>query len=1018
MHELFASCAARYPGATALIHHGSRLTYSELDALSDHYAVALESAGVGPGDFVPVVIKRSPELVALLLAILKRGAAYSAMDPRWPAERLAALIARLHARLVVTETPGPWLVPAFAPPLFDPAGPARRPSPVQVGPDDPSSILFTSGSTGEPKGVVSAHRGTVRLFDVCDWMPAGPGVTMPQVSAASWDGFAIDCWGPLLTGGTTVLVDEPALTPAEFRELREKHGVNVVWLTPSLFNMLVDEDVQSFAGIHAALIGGERASSAHSQRFLECHPGTRLINIYGPSECGVLVTTHGISVPDCAAADGIPLGRAAPYTGIHVLDGTRVCEDGQVGEICLAGAGLAIGYLDDAEANARKFVDVEIDGIRRRIYRTGDLGHWSGDRKLCFDGRSDLQVQVHGYRIEPEEIERTAARVAGVTMSAVVPLPRNGEIDGLALFFTSRLAQVSEAGLRAELNALLPAYLVPQRIRKLDRLPLLSNGKVDRQLLEMIISETTVPVAEPAALSDADPQGATEIAVAKAVAEILGTRTVPRTASFLDLGADSLSMARVCARLEQATGAKVQVSQVYRTPNVAELAAWLDASSIDSPPDSEQAATSGLVRLTPMQAKVVHREIVSDLAWWLDGGVDENALERAASDVHRRHQVLHARYVAVGPQTGHATIPADPGSAQFRYLPPAQTDTGATDAIRAVLTQPLRIDDGKVWRCALVRSDESARSLFGVVVHHAAFDGWSARILAAELSTAYAARVAGTEPEFGAPVASLAQFDLAYRQQLAAIDLEAQRRYWLGEFRGLDPCRLPCRNPEPAGPAGPVTAPAFEVAAAQLRPWETYGRGKGMTAFIWVAAAYAEALIRAGAQRDLGLVFPTANRGNDLIDRSITCRVGVACLRPNGPSRQGRHLLARTHDAYNRAMAATDLLLDPAEIAHAVGNPPPGTPLLQGIPILTYQDALPTIKLGEVSGTITPVFGRWDRSSVDLYTEVRPGPAGGLSLNVVLRTDLYPAHLADHIGRLFLEIITEGPDQLEQRTAT
>lgn len=488
MHELFASCVSRYPDDVALMHHETRLTYSDLDALSDHYAVELELAGVGVGDHVPVVMRRSPELVGLLLAVLKRGAAYSTMDPRWPSERIAALMARLRPRLVVTDVSGSWPVPDWTPPRYDPAAPARRPGPVPVGADDPCMILFTSGSTGAPKGVVATHRGVARLYDTCDWMPAGPGVTMPQLSAASWDGFVVDCWGPLLTGGTTVLVDDQVLLPAALSELRDRQGVNVVFLTPSLFNLLVDEGVQSFAGIKAVFIGGERASPAHARRFLEHHPATRLVNLYGPTECGVLVTAHDVSLADCAAPDGIPLGRAVAYTGIHVLDGGRICDVGEVGEICLAGAGLATGYLDDPEATARRFVEVEIDGVRRRVYRTGDLGHWSADRMLCFDGRDDLQVQVQGYRIEPAEIELAAARVPGVTMPTVVPLRRDGEIEALALFYTSQRDQVSEADLRRELVRQLPAYLVPSRIRRMDRLPVLSNGKLDRQLLEMIIA--------------------------------------------------------------------------------------------------------------------------------------------------------------------------------------------------------------------------------------------------------------------------------------------------------------------------------------------------------------------------------------------------------------------------------------------------------------------------------------------------------------------------------------------------
>ncbi|HEY2578293.1 MAG TPA: AMP-binding protein [Streptosporangiaceae bacterium] len=1004
----------QFPAATALVHHESKLTYAELDALSDHYAVELEQAGVEPGDLVPVVMKRSPELVGVLLGLLKRGAAYSALDPAAPHGRLEGLVTRLHPRLVVTSLSGPWPVPAWAPVRYDPAAPPRRPSPVQAGPEDPCTVLFTSGSTGTPKGVVSAHRGTVRLYDDCGWMPLGPGVTMPQIAPASWDGFTLDCWGPLLTGGTTVIVDEPILVPAALRELRERDGVNVMFLTTSLFNMLVDEDVQCFRGATAVLIGGEKASTAHARRFLENNPGTRLINLYGPAECGIVVSTHDVSLADCGSADGIPLGVAVPHTALYVLDGTTLAAGGQVGEIGLAGAGQAIGYLDDPGLTARQFTVIDVAGAPTRVYRTGDLGHWSAGQELCFGGRMDLQLKVHGYRIEPGEIERTAVQVNGVTMAAVVPLRRNGQVDALALFYTSPEAGLSEADLQAELTRLLPAYLVPRRIQRLDRFPLLASGKLDRPLMETIAAAD-----EPGAPEADDPQGPAETAVAGVFAEILRIDTVPRSVSFFELGGDSLSVARVCSRLGQVTGSSVQVSQVFRTPTVAELAAWLDAahaSGAQRPAAVSEPAGDRVARLTPMQAVHVTAQLASMMGWWLDGPLDAGALERAATDVHRRHQPLYAHYVTSGPDVGQAALPAEPGDAQFHRLPPAAGDAAAVAAARGLLGEPFRIEDGELWRCALVRSTASGRHLFAISAHHVAFDGASAGNLLADLSVAYTARAAGREPVFAGPAASLADYEADYREQIASTDLDLQRRYWLSELRGLRPSRLPGHSDAPPSFLGPAAAQDFEVGSAQLRAWESYGQSQGMTPFAWVAAAYADAMIKAGAEPDLGMLFAYAKRGNDLLDRGMTSRMGLAFLRPNGPARAGQNLLARMHDAYNKARAAQDLFLDPKEIDRALDQLGMEHRPLQGCPYLLFHDIQkPEIQFGDVTGTEAQV-GTWTSIGAEVCLEVQSGPAG-FFVRLVVRTDAYPAGMAGTIGRLLIETIDEGPERLAARTS-
>jgi mycobactin peptide synthetase MbtE len=483
--ELFAACVRQYPDVTSVIHNQSRLTYAELNALSDYYAHALKAEGVGRGTVVPVLMRPDLEMIGVLLAIIKCGAAYTVMDPKWPASRHTALMERLAPPVVVTREDTPW-PRVWAPPGCDPATLTADPVPALIDPEDPFLILFTSGSTGAPKGVILPHRTTARLFTAGGWNEIGPGTTMAQVSAPSWDGFALDCWGPLVSGGTTVLVDEHILVPASLRALHAEHGVNAIFLTPSLFNVLVEEDVQSFAGIDTVILGGEKASSVHSRCFIESHPKARLLNIYGPSECGVLATAHVVTPEDCDAPAGIPLGRAIPFTEVEVLDGTRVCGRDEVGEICIGGPAVATGYMHDPDLTARQFVDLDIDGARKRMYRTGDLGHWSGDGLLRFNGRADLQVKVRGNRIEPEEIELAVSRIAGIALAAVVPLRRDGLVDGLVLCFTSPGGGVSEAGLRAELSRRLPSYLLPRRIRRLNELPLLANGKLDRLRLEAI----------------------------------------------------------------------------------------------------------------------------------------------------------------------------------------------------------------------------------------------------------------------------------------------------------------------------------------------------------------------------------------------------------------------------------------------------------------------------------------------------------------------------------------------------
>ncbi|MFF2778627.1 amino acid adenylation domain-containing protein [Streptomyces sp. NPDC058052] len=528
IHRAVARQARLTPGALAVVDGDTRLGYGALDATADAWAARLARSGVGPGTLVPVLLPRSARLYVALLAVLKCGAAYAALDPRWPAERIEGVLRQLDAPVLVTDAAEPYgPVPVWRPPAADAGDSAPRERDVAEhggdsaprerdfaefaehdgefvayetdvaghggefvpydGPvDTPAAVFFTSGTSGAPKGVVSPHAATTRLFTADGPLAFGPGTVMTQAAPAPWDAFSMELWGMLTTGGTCVTAAEDYLLPDTLARLVADRGANTSWLTASLFNLFTEIDVDCFEGLERLYIGGERLSPAHVSRFLARHPGIRLLNGYGPVESCVFATVHPIVPDDCAREHGIPIGREVPGTVIHVRDDEGgLCGPGAVGELCVSGAGLAREYLGDPALTARRFPDDLVDGAPLRAYRTGDRGYRDAGGVLHFTGRTDRQVKIRGHRIEPEEIEFHAAGLPGVGACVAVPVPGElGNHDRLALFYTADGDGTGPAEpLRRSLGRRLPPHAVPDVVRQVDRLPVTANGKIDRSRL-------------------------------------------------------------------------------------------------------------------------------------------------------------------------------------------------------------------------------------------------------------------------------------------------------------------------------------------------------------------------------------------------------------------------------------------------------------------------------------------------------------------------------------------------------
>ncbi|WP_405800098.1 amino acid adenylation domain-containing protein [Streptomyces sp. NBC_01506] len=514
IHEAVASQARIRPDATALVFAGRPVSYRTLDLAAEAYAVELGRLGVGPGQRVPVLLPRSPQLVAVVLAVLKRGAAYAALDPKLPADRLRTVLGMLAPPVVVGRSlpagssPGTdvdahavWTPPdeelseaAVRAPEPDPE-PDPDPDTAQaVDGTAPATVFFTSGTTGTPKGVLSPHRATTRLFGPDGFADFGPGRVMPQAAPVSWDAFTLELWSMLTTGGTVVLIDGDYFLPDDLAELVASTGLDTIWLTAALFNLFVDEDPDCFTGLRQVFTGGERLSAPHIRSFLARHPGITLLNGYGPVECCVFVTTHRIRPADCEAEYGIPLGTAVPGTAIHILDSDAGSEvpPGALGEICVSGEGLADGYLGNELATAESFATFDPGTGPRRIYRTGDLGRLDSDGLLHFHGRADRQIKISGHRVEPAETEAAALRLAGIRECAVLPMAgESGAYERLAMFYTEEPLGGTEAGngtdgagaepdaVRKALSAVLPRAQVPDEVRRIVSFPRTPNGKID-----------------------------------------------------------------------------------------------------------------------------------------------------------------------------------------------------------------------------------------------------------------------------------------------------------------------------------------------------------------------------------------------------------------------------------------------------------------------------------------------------------------------------------------------------------
>ena len=611
IHHLFEVHAERAPNAIALVLGDEQLGYGELDRRANQLAYHLRSLGVGPDTLVGLCLDRSFELVVGALGILKAGGAYLPLDPAYPPERLAFMLADAAVPIVLTSS----ALRASLPPKVDvialdtdwPAiarEPATAPR-VAVTPDDLAYVSYTSGSTGLPKGAEIPHRSVPGYMLGVDYARFDAQQTFLQYSSISWDAFTLELWTPLLHGARCVLYPGQGFAARELAQTIAEHHVTTLWASASVFNTLLDSAPDALASLRQVLVGGEALSVPHIRRALDLLPHTRLVNGYGPAECTVFACCYPIPPDLPAGARSVPIGRPIGDRRVYLLDRRfALVPVGVPGELCIGGPGVGRGYLSRPALTAERFApDPFAPEPGARLYRTGDLARYRPDGTIEFLGRLDQQVKVRGFRVEPGEVEAALRAHPAVRAAAVVAHEDSpGERRLVAYVVPQGGAGPSASELRGFLRGRLPAHMVPAQFVALDALPKTSTGKLDRQALAA--PDRDRPELDSAFAAPSTP---IEQAVAELWAELLKVERVGVHDSFFDLGGHSLLATQVISRTRDAFGVEVPLRSLLQAPTVASFAAALVAS--EARPGQVEKVASILNRIGSMSAADVHAAV-------------------------------------------------------------------------------------------------------------------------------------------------------------------------------------------------------------------------------------------------------------------------------------------------------------------------------------------------------------------------------------------------------------------------
>jgi amino acid adenylation domain-containing protein len=1018
--SLFEAQAERTPNNTAVVFENACLTYTELNEQANRLAHYLrERYSIKPDDLVGIKLERGLEMIVAILAILKSGAAYVPVDPQYPQERIDYMIADSNCKTIIDESELQNFYSNET--QYNSANPSHINKP-----SDLAYVIYTSGTTGKPKGSLIEHRNVVRLLvndqQLFDFNASD---VWTMFHSYCFDFSVWEMYGALLFGGKLVVV--PSLTakdPNAFRSLLQSEGVTVLNQTPSAFHQLIKEELEqdnATLQLRYVIFGGEALSPGKLSAWHGKYPATALINMYGITETTVHVTYKEITGKEIST-NSASIGKPIPTLRCYVLDQQQqLLPIGVDGELYVGGDGVCRGYLNRPELTAKKFIENPFKA-GEKLYRSGDKAKMLANGELEYGGRIDDQVKIRGYRIELGEIENAFRRNSKIEdVVLIAKADAKGEMNLIAYLVSPGQLNITE--LRLELAAQLPSYMLPSHYVQLDKLPLTSNGKINKKSL---------PEPEGSGLQTGveyvAPRTNTEKVLVGIWQELLDRENISVKDNFFEIGGHSLKAARLASQLYKAFEVKLVLKELFTYAILEDQAKLVDRAQRTVYADIMPVALAADYVLSSSQwrlwvaSQLEEGNIAHNIpgAYVFEGHLDRDALANAFGLLIARHESLRTvfRQDEQGRVRQFIQLPHDTGFAIDQQDLRISTALEIKQKVQADFIAPFDLANGPLLRASLYRVADD-RWVFSYVMHHIISDGWSMGILIKELLQYYKG-VAQPGP------LHLQYKDYAAWQQLQLAGETPHKAYWLKQFEGeLPVLELSIDQPRPLARTYAGEVVSGMIGQELTQKIKTLSQQEGGTLFMALVAAVNALLYRYTGQPDIVIGSQIAGRDHPGLEDQIGFYLNTLALRMQfergNTYRELMGLVRRsTLDAYSHAAYPFDELIDALQLKHDPSRNPlfDVTVVLQNTEHAVVDEETGGLKIRPYSE------GELQTSRFDLSFDFNETQEG-IEARIVYSTDLYTKASAQRMLAHFhqlLRVLAEQPatpiQQLDYLSAT